>query len=191
MQGSPIQVFRAFNAERERKRQTLLSPEQAAEMRDQLTPKQVEVLELLILRHTTKEIARELNLAPSTVDQRIASVREKWGTADRRDTVRQYTELQAICGKITYGSEGVDSASTLEKEENPFSSSETDNLAKSPPFSPATLLEQITKWPFGLQLLDERLGKVGRLALVFALATAIAVMVAATLAIADALGRML
>ena len=160
-------------------------------MLDQLTPKQAEVLEFLILQHTTKEIARELNLAPSTVDQRIASVREKWGTADRRDTARQYTELQAICGKTTYGSKGVDPASTLEEEENPLLSSETDDLAKPPPVSPATLPEQITKWPFGLQLLDERLGKVGRLALVFALAAAIAVTIAATLAIADALGRML
>jgi DNA-binding CsgD family transcriptional regulator len=165
----------------------LLSQEQAAEMLDQLTSKQVEVLELLTLHRTTKQIAQELNLAPNTVDQRIAFVREKWGTVDRRDTARQYTELQAICGKTTYGSKPVDATSSLDEEGNPSSTSETETVADPPPSSHAMLPER----PFGLQLVDDRYGQVGRWALVFIVAAAIAVTAAATLAIADALGRML
>ena len=161
-------------------------------MLGQLTSKQTEVLDLLIQHHTTKEIAAKLNLAPNTVDQRIASVRDKWGTANRKDTVRQYTELQAICGKTTYGSEALDDASTIPVDEDISSSSGMTILVDSPlpPLGPSPL-EQNSKRAFGLQLVDERLGKVGRWVLVFIFAAAIAVTVAATLAIADALGRML
>lgn len=159
-------------------------------MLDQLTSKQTEVLDLLLRHLTTKEIARELNLAPNTVDQRIASVRDKWGTLNRKDTVRQYTELQAICGKTTYGSEGIDEASTISVGEDVPSPSEM-NLVVDPPSVGPAAHSQSAERTFGLQLVDERLGKMGRWALVFIFAATIAVTIAATLAIADSLGRML
>ena len=159
-------------------------------MLDQLTSKQTEVLDLLLRHLTTKEIARELDLAPNTVDQRIASVRDKWGTLNRKDTVRQYTELQAIYGKPTYGSEAIDEASTILVGEDVPSPSEMNLLVDPPSVGPAARSQSVER-PFGLQLVDERLGKMGRWALVFIFAATIAVTVAATLAIADSLGRML
>lgn len=86
----------------------LTTPEQAAELLGQLTSKQIEVLDLLTEHLTSKRIARRLGIHPNTIDQRIVKVRERWGTVDRKDTVRRYVELQSLCGKTTYGSEAVD-----------------------------------------------------------------------------------
>lgn len=42
---------------------------------DELTDKQKEVLDLLVLRKTSRQIARELGNSPHTVDQRITAAR--------------------------------------------------------------------------------------------------------------------
>jgi len=74
---------------------------EATGLLENLTPKQVEVLDLLLMHRTTKEIARELGIAPNTVDQRINAVRDKWGTLNRKDTARLYGQLLELCGKPT------------------------------------------------------------------------------------------
>ena len=73
-----------------------------------LTDKQIAVLDLLCEHRSSKQIARSLGIAPNTVDQRINSVRAKFGTVDRAATVREYQCLKRICGESTYGSMVVD-----------------------------------------------------------------------------------
>lgn len=68
-----------------------------------LTHKEREVLDLVLGRHTTKEIARELNVAPNTVDMRLRSAREKLGAQDRNEIARIYSGLLETCGKTTCG----------------------------------------------------------------------------------------
>jgi len=59
---------------------------------DELTPKQNEVLALLVEARTTKEIARELGISPSAVEQRVGAACRKMGVASRRELVRIYNE---------------------------------------------------------------------------------------------------
>jgi DNA-binding CsgD family transcriptional regulator len=68
---------------------------------DSITDRQKEVLNLVLQHRTSKEIARALNIAPNTVDQRINAVRDKLGARDRAETARIYAALEQLCGKTT------------------------------------------------------------------------------------------
>lgn len=70
---------------------------------ESITDRQREVLDLVVQHWTSKEIARELNISPNTVDQRINAVRAKLGARDRAETARIYSELTRICGETIYG----------------------------------------------------------------------------------------
>ncbi len=172
----------------------MLSEQQAAEMLGQLTAKQVEVLDRLARHLTTKEIARELNLAPNTVDQRIAGVREKWGLPNRKAMVRLYTELQDLCGKTTYGPVPLDSDTVASESVEDARQDETfipdnqtipDSNALPPP-EPHT-----SELPFMLQHSDFRFGRLGRTGIALIFALLIALTLAAVVIVADTLGRWL
>lgn len=60
---------------------------------DALTPKQREVLDLLIQHKTSKEISRLLGISPHTVDQRIMLARAKLNVATRGEVAQQYRKL--------------------------------------------------------------------------------------------------
>lgn len=80
----------------------------AADLLDLVTAKEVETLDLLVQHRSNKQIALELCVSPRTVEERIASVRRKWGTRDRNDTARAYTSLRQACGKTTCGTPPID-----------------------------------------------------------------------------------
>lgn len=165
----------------------------AMELLDGLTPKQVEVLELLTMHRTTKEIARELEIAPNTVDQRINAVREKWGTTNRKDTVRRYVQLRELCDKTTYGLTRLDST-------DPAAEYDGQDLPADPLFvlSDASAFSPRQEWfddadpaPTGLEAFDARFGRRGRVVAVFVLALVLAMTLASSLAIADVLARLI
>ncbi|WP_443486828.1 LuxR C-terminal-related transcriptional regulator [Novosphingobium aerophilum] len=166
---------------------------EATGLLENLTAKQVEVLDLLAMHRTTKEIARELRIAPNTVDQRIAAVRDKWGTVNRKDTARLYARLVELCGKSTYdfsridagGGEGDDDEQDLPIDPV-FVLSDARPMARHPDRFDTRMPE-----PVGLEAFDAKFGRVGRVAAVFVLALMMAVTLAATLAIAQALGKLL
>lgn len=58
-----------------------------------LTPKQREVLDLLIEHKTSKEISRQLGISPHTVDQRIMFARSKLNVATRGEVAQAYRRL--------------------------------------------------------------------------------------------------
>lgn len=60
---------------------------------DALTPKQRQVLDLLIQHKTSKEISRLLGISPHTVDQRIMLARAKLGVATRGEVAQAYRRL--------------------------------------------------------------------------------------------------
>ncbi|WP_395330997.1 LuxR C-terminal-related transcriptional regulator [Novosphingobium sp. BL-8H] len=162
-------------------------------MLDSLTDKQVEVLDRLVLHRTTKEIARELAIAPNTVDQRITAVRDKWGTINRKDTARLYGRLVELCGKPPYEFSRVDDRAEPTEEVD-------QDLPVDPVFvlSDARPLVGHSEWAemrpsamAGLEAFDAKFGRAGRLVAVIALALMMALTLAAALSIADALGRLI
>ncbi len=55
---------------------------------NKLTPREVEVLRLIALGHTSVEIARKLHLSPRTVETHRAHIHSKLGLATRAELVR-------------------------------------------------------------------------------------------------------
>ena len=72
-------------------------PENDIRALDALTPKQREVLDLLIQHKTSKEIARELGISPHTVDQRVQFAKEKLGVESRSEAAVEYRRLVELC----------------------------------------------------------------------------------------------
>lgn len=69
---------------------------------DVLTHKQAEVMALVHQGYTTKEIARILNIAPSTVDQRVDGARRKLGASTRAEAARLFLERAPIPERFVY-----------------------------------------------------------------------------------------
>jgi DNA-binding CsgD family transcriptional regulator len=67
-----------------------------------LTGKQREVLDLLILHKTSKEISRTLGISPYTVDQRINLARGKLGLASRNQVAQEYRRLIEAYEQLVY-----------------------------------------------------------------------------------------
>ena len=58
-----------------------------------VSPKQRAVLELLAQNLTSKQIARELSISHHAVEQRIQTIRAKFGRVPRQELVRLYSQL--------------------------------------------------------------------------------------------------
>lgn len=166
---------------------------QALQVLENLTVKQVEVLELLAMHRTTKEIARELGIAPNTVDQRINAVRDKWGTVNRKDTARRYAELVERCGKTPCDFSRIDVDGNGADEHD-------QDLPVDPVFvlSDVSLMGRGADWfegmdagSRGLGAFDKKFGRIGRVAAILVLAFIMAMTLASSLAIAEVLGRMI
>lgn len=61
-----------------------------------LTEKQRDVLDLLVLHKTSKQIARELGISPHTVDQRITAARTKFGVDNRNELAAEYRRARVV-----------------------------------------------------------------------------------------------
>lgn len=67
-----------------------------------LTEKHRACLDLLLDHRTSKQIARVLDIAKPTVDQRIAAARVILGASNRGDAAMRYARLRAIYDQIIY-----------------------------------------------------------------------------------------
>ena len=67
-----------------------------------LTDKQRVCLDLLVERKTSKEIARILDIAKPTVDQRITAARNILGAANRDEAALIYARLKHLYDRVTY-----------------------------------------------------------------------------------------
>lgn len=73
------------------------SPEPAAaDLPDPLTPRELEVLQLLALGHTNPQIGKELVISLGTVKNHVEHIRAKLGTSDRTQSVVRALELGLI-----------------------------------------------------------------------------------------------
>lgn len=53
----------------------------------QLSPRQLQVMQLVSMRKSSKEIARELGISPATVDSHVAAIVDRLGVSSRRDAI--------------------------------------------------------------------------------------------------------
>ncbi|OWR01242.1 helix-turn-helix domain-containing protein [Sphingopyxis witflariensis] len=67
-----------------------------------LTDKQRACLDLLVERKTSKQIARALNIAKVTVDQRIRAARDILGAPNRDEAAIIYARLKPIYDRMIY-----------------------------------------------------------------------------------------
>lgn len=67
-----------------------------------LTPKQRQCLDRVLMRMTSKEIARDLGISPVSVDQRILHARVRLGAATRDEAVRLYARLLQTYDRAGY-----------------------------------------------------------------------------------------
>lgn len=166
----------------------------AQDVLDSITVRQRAVLDLVLEHRTSKEIARELDIAPNTVDQRLNAVRDKLNARDRSETARIYGHLLSICGESTYGSSVLASHSAL-----PLSQSQEAEI------SPVFMLNDAAELQPGVMQLEEweQLGKtrdlgvmaseskLWRLGMIVAIAAGFVVVVATILSVMNALNALL
>lgn len=128
---------------------------------DELTAKQVAVLELLTGHMTGKEIARALGITPNTVEKHLKAVRARWGTGNRQETARVYRELRDGGQKIPPQILADDDLRNLPPMAGQgLPSSAEFRLADVFAFDDARFRDSAA--PPGLEELDRRFGKVWR-----------------------------
>lgn len=150
-----------------------------------LTTKQREVLDLVLCHESSKAIARKLKISPYTVDQRIASARQKLGANSRGDLARKYALLLEICGEPAYD--------FSQLGDDNFSSQLADRDQSADPvfmLSDTASIKMDLPWHLqpepqtGLEAFDKRFGVVGRVLIIVVLAVLLAFLALAMTAIA-------
>lgn len=135
-----------------------------------LTGAQLDVLELVAVRRTSKEIARELGISPVTVDQRIKRTQAILGAASRSDAARMLIAargapdqvVSATYDKTIYDSSGLsesDLTRNLEAsfgEWNPASGSDAMSMRQTQAAYNAGVVGNINERPLSLVLEDIR-----------------------------------
>jgi DNA-binding CsgD family transcriptional regulator len=129
----------------------------------ELTENECLVFEHLLAHKKAKQVARELGLSPSAVEERIRSVRQKLGAPDRTVAVQLYAAGRHQHRNAVSRFQGVEPA--------PFSDEE---LARELDGGPVYSLRDSQAWggwrnrPTLLETIDERFGMLGRVGLIFA-----------------------
>lgn len=172
----------------------LLSESQSEprERLNQLTAKEREVLDHILLHKSLKVIAHDLSITLSAVDQRLKSARAKLGASDRNEAARTYAALLVTCRESTCGFEAVAAA----LDAHVFASSE-------PPSRSTFMLEDSANFlvpPSGYgdgpnravpEVLDDKFGRLWRVVAIPVFAIFIAVLALALIAMANSLGELL
>ncbi len=77
-----------------------------------LTEKQRQCLHLVVLRKSSKEIARELGISKPTVDQRIAAAREILGVSNRDTAAMLFAKYDEKYDRVIYDPEHLSQTQT-------------------------------------------------------------------------------
>lgn len=149
-----------------------------------LTSKEREVLDLLVVPNSNKEIARHLQLSPATVEKRLRTVRDKLGARDRNDTARAYKALMAGLGKTVGGFSDL-SDGCAEGQTDPWARNDSATLK----LQDAAMFDRHAPWEpararsSGLEDLFDRARPGIRLALALGIAVGLALLALAGFAI--------
>ena len=158
----------------------------------ELSEKQRAVLDLVVARKSSKEIARILGISKPTVDQRIALARQKYGAANRNELVSQYLASLKVYDRITYDavhlpSDAGSSDSASQGEQSGPVFSVADVAGYLPSYSPTEFPSCLRP----LETLDRKFGVFGRLGAISLLAALMAISLLAILSMAETLSQLL
>ncbi len=157
-----------------------------------LTDKQRACLDLLLLRKTSKQIARILEIAKPTVDQRITAARMILGAADRDETALAYARLKAAYDRVIYDPVDLPPGPGLVPSNFPdgdpaaffkLGDTQSQGVEKEAGYRGG--------FPSSGDLWRHDLGSRQRVAMIAAMLVALVIVLAAGLAIAQALSRLL
>lgn len=151
---------------------------------DQLLPGEREVVELILARHTTKEIARRLELSPKGVEWRVRSARDKLGAVNRNDLARIYAELNPDWGKTLGGPPPVASSPAARLAAAPETPAQSRYVFHDAGALAPAPWEQL-EGPSLPETLDRRFGKLWRIAAILLGALVVALLVVALLAMSQ------
>lgn len=84
-----------------------------------LTEKQRQCLQLVVMRKSSKEIARELGISKPTVDQRIANARQILGARNRDEAAIMFARGSETYDQVIYDSARVPSFDPLPESSTP------------------------------------------------------------------------
>lgn len=157
-----------------------------------LTVKQKAVLDLLLEHKSSKEIARTLGISPFTVDQRIASARKKFDAATRAELARAYAKRRSIYEDPVYEASYVAPVEAdMHLELQALPADPVISLADVATFEVPAPWQAKPNSLEGLEILDQRFGIIGRVAVICGLALAIAVVLLTLVAVAESLSRLI
>lgn len=145
----------------------------------ELSPKQIEVLDLILDRRTNKEIAVLLNISASAVEQRLQSARRKLGAVGRADLARAYEAALKACQKPIDEKFQVDQDAEKKQLKSGISASDLRGQAGDPE---GATLGHVRRRKSDLSSsflndVDRTVGVVGRVAVLLIAASALALIV--------------
>src|SRR5690606_1710622 len=156
-----------------------------------LTPKQREVLDLLIEHKTSKEIGRELGISPPTVDQRIQFAKEKLGASSRSEVAQLYRRLVEICGQLTYQDSRIAAAAAEADTGVRTQAGPLSLLHRRERTTPDQPREPESDYPVVPELFEGRYGTLIRLGAIIAIAVFLVILVLGGLAIFSQLSELM
>lgn len=168
------------------------SQNEPRERLNQLTAKEREVLDQILLHKSLKVIAHDLGITLSAVDQRLKSARAKLGASDRNEAARTYAALLITCRESTCGFEAVAAA----LDAHVFASPELPSRSTFMLEDSANFLVPPSGYGDGPsrtvpEVLDEKFGRLWRVVAIPMFAIFIAVLALALIAMANSLGELL
>tara|TARA_R110000787_G_scaffold98664_4_gene202774 strand:+ start:3076 stop:3591 length:516 start_codon:yes stop_codon:yes gene_type:complete len=156
-----------------------------------LTAKQRECLHLVVLRKSSKEIARILDISKPAVDQRLVSARRVLGASTRDEAALIYARASGAYDRILYDPVGVPFDATFgaeEPQDECSGSSMLEELSSPYDFDAA---HDVNFWPQILKEPEGSWGTVQRIAIIVVLTIGILAIVLIGLSVSQSLSSLL
>jgi len=156
-----------------------------------LTAKQRECLHLVVLRKSSKEIARILDISKPAVDQRLVSARRVLGASTRDEAALIYARASGTYDRILYDPVGVPFDGTFGSEDGQDERSGSSMLEEvSMPYDFDTE-HGLNVWPQILKESEGNWGTAQRIAIIVVLTIGILAIVLIGLSVSQSLSRLL
>lgn len=158
-----------------------------------LTEKQRQCMDLVVMRKSSKEIARELQIAKPTVDQRIASARQILGARNRDEAAIIFARVTQTYDRVIYDPARIPDSSAMfdsrTQEMRPSIGLKLDEPAAIP-FSGVVEHQEYARPNFSWSLTVD-VGTLSRVGIILGLTISILAVVLVGLAVAQSLSGIL